>query len=149
MPESARRKAFEYVVDYLKRDDDLKGLRPLWLVRDGTSQGDDPLPEGRTGIGLTPELGEWLPIGTRNRDRVYEATVRAAVEIRTPHDTWGEAADVWERIVDRLTGRGLDPEGRRDHWRRLNAAGVFDVEPTTEPAGGAPGVLTITVHTEG
>jgi hypothetical protein len=143
---SRRRVAFESLVALLKRSS--LGVAN-WYIDEGLPEGDDPRAKGATSVSLEPALAPWTPIGTRSRERVYEETIRVTVGIRTPHDRWADDADLWGRIVDVLVGRGLDRGARRDHWRRLNAGGVFDVEATQEPADGGPGVLTITTFSEG
>ena len=148
LPAGPRRRAFAALLDHLQTDPTLKAVVRGWYTPDNPAD-DDALPSDVVSVRLSRGGGSWSAVASVGYSRTYEVQMRVAVEIRVPGDHDLDADDVWDHISDRCTGRRQpDDEARRLAWDRLAAAGVMDVQPTSDPAGAAPGVITLFLQIE-
>jgi hypothetical protein len=150
LPASKRREALDAIVSRLKRDDALRPLDILWRIDDGRIEGDDPLPQGRTSVRLTPEMGTAEPFATCGWGRVlYRCAWKIRVELRSADDHWGTAADLWEAIERALFARGEQPSDVLAAHAEIQAAGVDELEVTQPADTGTPGYLDLVTYLEG
>jgi hypothetical protein len=158
-----RVKAWRAVVGLLTADPYIRTFDPLWQIPDprlpqtpSRVAYDDPPPENRLTIRLTPRLDRMQRVAFLGHGRsLYEAPVRLGVEVTMPGGSDAVASqDVWAAIETALTDRGEQDEAIREHWQRLAEAGLFDMELETpgdspDDGGTGAGVVVITCHVEG
>ena len=150
LPHSRRRTALEAIADRLRRADEFETLDVLWRIDDGAPTGDDPLPEGRNAVRLTPEIGTSEPFAACGWGRVLvRCAWRVRVEVSPADGRWASAADLWDAIERTLAARGEQPADVLATLGALQSAGVDDLE-VTQPADPAQaGYLDITTYVEG
>jgi hypothetical protein len=141
IPRPLRVRAWEAVRDAIRRSDVIRSRDVLLKIDPDDEHHDDPLPDGRWAVRLTPTAADRRVVGTMADQRhQYEVDIRVDVDLRTPGDAWTDHAALWAAIEAAVDG----------NRRALRGAGVgiFDVESTAPAGRGSPGVITITINEE-
>jgi hypothetical protein len=129
----ARVKGTAAVIDLIRSDPWVSRRDPLFRVPEDGATFDDPPPEDRLWIRLTPRHVSTRPVCSVGPRGIWaEVWMELAVEIQAPGYGWTTAAAVWEEIEAAL-GAGLANEPRIALMRYLRASGVLQWRTTSSP----------------